>query len=127
VSVRPVIRLKAGDDKSVRIGVVNSDGSARDLTGETIEFRAAESLARDDALISKVDGDGIAIVSAVEGLIDVVFTSAETLAGLPPHMLWEVKVTATDGDVTTLDFSSDASDPHTYGILRVERALLLAG
>ena len=124
---RPVIMLKAGDDRTVRIGVQDANGSARDLTtDEEVKFRAAPSLAVSAATISKVDGDGIEIVDAAAGLIDVVFTRAETLALAQGFLLWEVKITDAAGEVITLDFGT-AAEPETYGILRVERAMLLAG
>lgn len=123
---RPVIHLKAGDDKSVRVAVQNPDGSDRDLTGETLTFRAATSLAASAATITKTDGDGISIVDLEGGLVDLVFVPDDTL-NAPSFLLWELQVTDSAGLVVTLDWSEDASDPWTYGVLKVERALLATG
>jgi hypothetical protein len=122
---RPVIRLKAGDDRTVRVAVQNADLSPRDLTGEVVEFRAAPSLGASAATISKTDGNGIVVVDAADGLIDVVFYPDDT-ATTPSLLLWEIRVTDVAGLITTLDFGA-ADSPETYGVLRIERAMLLAG
>jgi hypothetical protein len=127
VSTRPVIRLKAGNDRTVRIAVQDASGAARNLsTDEEVRFRAAPILDAAAATIDKTDGDGVVIVDAALGLIDVVFTRAETLALTASLLLWEVKITEADGDVITLDFGA-AGSPQTYGVLLLERPLLLAG
>lgn len=124
---RPVIKLKAGDDRTVPIAILKEDGSARDLTGETIEFRAAASLRTEPAAVAiyKTDGDGLVVRDAESGRIDLVFYPEDTLDA-PSLLLWDLRVHAVDGKMLTLDFGTAAA-PATYGLLRVEPALLLAG
>lgn len=118
---RPHIRLKAGDDRSIRIGIQNPDGSARDLTGETIEFRAAASLSASASTIYKSDGNGVVMVDAEAGLIDIVFTSLDT-AVLRGILLFDVQVTGASGEIYTTDFGSDT--PYTYGVIQIEAPLI---
>ena len=120
----PHIYLKAGDHRVVRIGIRNDDGSARDLTGEMIEFRAAPSLSAGQATVAKIDGDGIEIVNAQNGLIDVVFTEEETRTLAGP-LMFELRVTAVSGDGYTVDFSA-SGPPVWFGFLRIESSLVAA-
>ena len=122
---RPVIYLKAGDDMPLRIGAQNDDGSDRDLTGETIEFRAAPDFQWLTPTVYKTDGDGIEITDPEAGVFEVLFSRDDFIAGAT--LVWEVKITATDGSVSTLDFASEASGkPIKYGLLVIEAPLLLA-
>jgi hypothetical protein len=118
---RPLILMKAGDDRAIRIGIRNSDGSARDLTGETIDFRAAPSLSASAATIFKTDGNGVTMVDAQVGLVDIVFTSVDTVA-LRGALLFELQVTGVSGEIYTTDFGD--TEPYTYGILRIEAPLV---
>ena len=68
---RPTIYVKAGDDFSLRIGAQNDDGTPRDLTGETIEFRAAPDFNWLGPIVYKTDGDGITIEDAEAGVFEI--------------------------------------------------------
>ena len=122
---RPVIYLKAGDDTPIAIGAQNDDGSPRDLTGETIEFRAAPDFQWSEPMVYKTDGDGIEIIDAEEGRFDIIFSRDDFIAGAT--LVWDVQITATDGSVSTLDFATEAANkPIKYGLLVIEAPLLLA-
>ena len=123
---RPVIYLKAGDDMPLAIGARNADGTERDLTGETIEFRAAPDFQWLTPTVYKTDGDGIEIIDAEGGVFEVMFSRDDFIAGAT--LVWDVRITGTDGSVSTMDFASDTtSKPVKYGLLVIEAPLLLAG
>lgn len=122
---RPELHLKAGDDRTIRIGIQAPNGGARDLTGEFIEFRAALSLQSTEILIYKVDGDGIQVVDAPGGLIDVVFIPEDTEHLGGQLLLWEIRVHDVAGKLLTLDWVQ-SGEPLTYGFLRIEAMLLVA-
>ena len=126
MSARPIVNLTAGADRTIRIGIRNADGAARDLTDETIEFRAAPRLDADTAAIYKQDGDGVEVVDAALGLIDIVFTRAETAVLGGVALNFDIRLTDRDGLVTKLDFG-EASDPKTWGLVVIERSLLATG
>ena len=123
---RPVIYVKAGDDFPLRIGAQNDDGTPRDLTGETIEFRAAPDFNWLGPVVYKTDGDGITIEDAEAGVFAIMFSRDDFIA--PATLVWEVKITATDGSVSTLDFATEQGNkPVKYGLLVIEAPMVLAG
>lgn len=125
---RPRINLKAGNHRVVRIAIQTTTGSARNLTGETIEFRAAVNLSASATTIYKTDGDGIEIVNddPTLGYIDIVFQPSDTLS-IPELLLFEIKVTDQAGDPHTLDFDDTGLAPLRYGLLQTEPPLLATG
>ena len=121
---RPEIRLKAGDDRAVRIGIQGANGNARDLTGEFIEFRAAPCLNSTNSTIYKVDGDGVQVVDATGGVVDIIFTPEDTEHLGGQLLLWEIRVHDVAGKLLTLDWVP-SGDPKTFGFLRIEAMLLV--
>jgi len=125
---RPQINLKAGDVRTVRLAVRDQDGSARDISTDTLQFRAAVALAYSTAVLTKTVGDGLIVVDAELGLVDIVFSADDaTSASFPPVTYWEVGITDDSGSHWTLDFkAAGETTPLTYGILVLERALVAA-
>ncbi len=91
--------LPAGDNAILEISVKNQDLSAMDLTGATLKW----SSQRMDLPASRVDltvGDGITVVDAAAGRIDVQIPKATIMAlGLHRH---EVEVILGDDSQTPL-------------------------
>ena len=71
------------------IGARNADGTERDLTGETIEFRAAPDFQWLTPTVYKTDGDGIEIIDAEGGVFEVMFSRDDFIAGAT--LVWDVR------------------------------------
>jgi hypothetical protein len=127
VSIRPTIRLKAGEDVSIRIALRAADGSVLNPTGSIIEFRAAVTLAASAVILSKVDGDGIEIVNAGMGLVDIVFLPDDTLSLGGVALYFDLKVIEANGREHVMDFGTNDAEPQKFGLLLIEQPLLLAG
>lgn len=100
------ITLTRGDSRTLSITVLDSDGSAADLTGASIWWTAKRDIndADADAIISKTVGSGITVTNAAGGLATVTiapddWTDAEDS---DKHYVWDLQVKSDTGTVTTV-------------------------
>lgn len=89
-------------DTAVYAFAVTMDGSALDLTGATVVFSAKRALADSAALITKTIGNGLTLIDAEGGRVDLTFNPADTRDLEAPLTLdWDLEVTEASGYVST--------------------------
>lgn len=86
-----------GDTQYFDVSVVDSDGSAVDLTGASIKY----TLEHRHSSITKSVGNGITVTNATGGEFEIKLQSADTssISGTGRH---QVEITDSDGDVATV-------------------------
>lgn len=72
-----------GEDKVFEFTVVDSDGAAQNITGWSLEWVLRQRPDRDAAVLTKTDGNGIALTTPASGICQVTITDADTLALSP--------------------------------------------
>lgn len=92
-----------GNTKYLRVTLTDPDGSAHNLTGESINF-VAKATKAGDALITKNLVSGIEVVNAAGGVLKVSLLPADTTNLTEGSYYYEIKVTsALNEPVTVLD------------------------
>jgi hypothetical protein len=89
--------------KTLNVTVLNAAGTAVNLTGAAIKWWLSKNphSSGDDVLILKEIGEGISIVSAVAGTIEIVLGSADT--DLPPGLYYhELKIFSGSSETTSM-------------------------
>ncbi len=94
------VRISKGDDKSLRLTVVDGTGAAVDTTGWTIKFTAKTKGEASSALISKTSATPgeIDFVSPNpnNNLWDINLVPADTSSQMPGVYVYDVEATTTD-------------------------------
>ncbi len=94
-----------GNSKLFAFPLTDSDGDPIDLTDCTVTMTAKESYTDSDgaAIFQKTDGDGITVVSAVNGVITVDLEPGDTssLTGRNVRLVYDIQVQTDAGRVST--------------------------
>jgi len=96
--------VRSGDDVTLVIKLVDTEGAAVDLTGTEITWGLAPSPVVDPRLI-KTQNDGVTITDAPNGTIEIELAPADTSPLTSGEYHHEVQVVDGNGEVTT--FVSD--------------------
>ena len=102
------IEFGAGEDKTLKDTIFQADGvTVQNITGWTFECRVEEHERSTTAKITKTSADGIVIVDAVNGIINVNFVKADTInlrARVYVYKIWRVdngdNIILTEGKLT---------------------------
>jgi hypothetical protein len=97
------LEMHSGNTKYIRITVKNTDLTAYDLTGKTVDFTI--KLKKDDVapLFTKSIGSGVVLTNAAGGILTVTISPDDTSALDEESYYHETKVTNGAEVVTILD------------------------
>ena len=89
--------IHRGDSRNLVVTVRDEPGNIIDLTGATIVWEIADSVAG-PALLSKTNGAGVTITDAAGGVFTVALTPADTLSLTRGVKYHEARMTDAGGD-----------------------------
>lgn len=93
--------MYAGDSRLIPVTVTNTAGTAKNLTGATVEW-AMYLMNSATPSATKESGDGIEFVAASDGTLEIALDPADT-ENLRPHTYYhEAKVTDSSGNISTV-------------------------
>src|SRR5215467_10077411 len=95
---RQNLTLYQGDDWAAMVTVLNTDGTAADLTGYTAQAQIREGVADQSWLIAA----SFTCAVVLPNLISISLTTAQTTLLRQPSYRWDLQVTSASGIVTTL-------------------------
>ena len=98
------IDIYQGDDKTFRLSVVDSAGSAVDIsTWSALTFVAKENRTIATSIISKSLGAGITLVGGgTGGLADIEVEDTDTAGEIPRTLVFAVRGVESGGEIRTL-------------------------
>jgi len=102
------ITRKRGDTVILPFTATHGSG-VLNLTGAELWFTAKDGIKDNDvdAIIQKTIGNGITVLSAIAGTLEVKIEPADTeeinIAGSEKSFVWDLQVKTADDDVYTLD------------------------
>jgi len=105
IGTQSSISMHSGDTRKLQVTIVDESSAAVDLTSASIIWAlskkaADEVLPRGSAIVTKSIGDGITVIDAVTGRVDILIDSADT-ASLAGDFYHEMQLTL-GGSVSTV-------------------------
>jgi hypothetical protein len=94
------VTMFSGDSRVLTITVTDSAGTAKNITGATINFSLFKSVGG-AAILSKTVGNGITITDPTNGVFTVTFETHET-EDRDGHFKYEIEVTDSSGNKCTI-------------------------
>ena len=103
-----------GDTETINLTIKNPDGSARDITTDSIKFTVKKRVQDASYVVQKTVGSGIVKTNAAGGLATVTLNPADLNSLAEPRTLvCDIEVTTSGGAVATtlhtLEFVLDVS------------------
>ena len=92
-----------GEDRTLEFTVVDSAGTAQNITGWALEWVLRDAPGNATALLTKTVGDGITITDGAAGRCDVAIADTDT-ESLSPNLLFHTLRRTDDGLETVLAF-----------------------
>ena len=96
------LRLKCGDDETVRFTITDADSAAINLTGGTIKFKIAENITTSDASAEYL-GSYTSFTDAANGIHDETIPDSTTSTWTPNKYKFQARFIDSSGIVQSED------------------------